>query len=122
MKKAFQNGLIICTVLFFVFVAGILIGRNSGYAVPIAEIPKEKTKLSFSDDAGDGITGGTININTAPAETLVLLPGIGKTMAQRIVDYRTENGPFIHIDELAKVKGISSNQVTEIAEYITVGG
>lgn len=122
MKKALQNALVLCTVLFFIFVTGFLIGRSSGYAVPIAEVPERKAGLSFSDDAGYGITGGRININTAPAETLVLLPGIGKTTAQRIVDYRTENGPFVHIDELAKVEGISSNRVTEIADYITVGG
>ncbi len=122
MKKAFQSTLIACTVLFFVFVTGVLLGRHSSYAVPIAEKPETETKTIFSDDVEAGIIGGRININTASAETLALLPGVGKSLAQRIIDYRTENGPFIHVEELTKVEGISTNRVTEIADYITVGG
>ncbi len=50
----------------------------------------------------------TVNINTAGAEELETLPGIGPVLASRIVEYRAENGPFLHLSELMEVEGIGS--------------
>lgn len=47
-----------------------------------------------------------ININLAPLETLVLLPGIGKAKAAAIIQFRQDFGPFEDLDELLEVKGI----------------
>jgi len=62
-----------------------------------------------------------ININTAEEWLLDALPGIGTTKAQAIIDYRTKNGFFRNIDELAKVKGISASVLAKIRPLITVG-
>jgi len=48
------------------------------------------------------------------------LPGIGEALAQRIVDYRTKNGPFRNIDELLKVPGIGTSVYDKIKNLITV--
>lgn len=71
--------------------------------------------------APEPASGGLININTAPVEQLVNLPGIGPALAERIVTYRTEHGPFRAVDELARVNGISSAMVDEFRSLITVG-
>ncbi len=61
-----------------------------------------------------------ININTAGADLLETLPGIGPALAEAIVAYREQNGPFRTVDELAEVKGISLKMVDEMRSLITV--
>jgi len=61
-----------------------------------------------------------ININTAGADLLETLPGIGPALAEAIVAYRDANGPFQTVDELAEVKGISLKMVDEMRSLITV--
>ena len=62
-----------------------------------------------------------ININTATAEELEALPHIGPTLAQRIIDYRTEHGPFQSVDDLIKVKGIGATLLETLRPLVTVG-
>jgi len=61
-----------------------------------------------------------ININTADQATLQLLPGIGKTYASRIVDYRLENKGFSSVNELLKIKGIGEKRLAKIRPLITI--
>ena len=61
-----------------------------------------------------------ININRAEPWLLEALPGIGEVLAQRIVDYRSENGPFRTIEDLLKVSGIGPATFEQIKDYITV--
>jgi len=49
---------------------------------------------------------GKVNINTAPAEELTKLQGVGEAIAMRIVEYRETNGPFEKAEDIVKVKGI----------------
>ena len=62
-----------------------------------------------------------VNINTAGAEELELLPGIGKVLAQRIVEFRRMNGPFSSVDELDEVERIGPATVERIMECVTLG-
>ncbi|CAG0989717.1 partial ComE operon protein 1, partial [Gammaproteobacteria bacterium] len=62
-----------------------------------------------------------ININTATLEELDLLPGIGPSIAQAIIDYRTQNGPFKTIEDINAVKGIGDALFAKIKDSITVG-
>lgn len=62
-----------------------------------------------------------ININTASAAELQNLPRIGPKVAQRIVDYRTQNGPFKKVEDLLKVRGIGEKVFEQIKDRITVG-
>ena len=61
-----------------------------------------------------------IDINRAEPWLLEALPGIGEVLAQRIVDYRSENGPFKIIEDLLKVSGIGPATFEKIKDYITV--
>jgi competence protein ComEA len=62
-----------------------------------------------------------INLNTATAAELETLPHIGPAIAQRIVDYRTEHGPFQKIADIMNVSGIGPATFDAIKDLITVG-
>ena len=62
-----------------------------------------------------------VNINTATLNELDALPGIGPTSAQRIIDYRNENGEFGSIEDIVNVPGIGPAAYDELKDLITVG-
>jgi competence protein ComEA len=62
-----------------------------------------------------------ININTASADELTTLPGIGPSYAQRIVEHREKNGPFKRVEDLLNVRGIGDKTFERIKDRITVG-
>ena len=68
-----------------------------------------------------GLSGsGKININTATAEELDTLPGIGPAYADRIIRYRQEEGPFENIEQIIEVKGIGDATFADIKDLICV--
>ena len=106
LKKASNWLVAIGGLAVICFLLGILVGRlinppllpesPTGYATEAA-----KTRL---------------NINTATAEELETLPGIGQTMAQRIIAYRDQHGPFATIAELQLVEGIGQKTVMNLLD------
>jgi competence protein ComEA len=91
---------------------------ESGVAAPV--LPTSGFRVLPPEQATATPSGDLININTASAEVLATLPGIGPTTAQRIVDYRTENGPFARIEDLLNVAGIGPATFDNISTLITV--
>ena len=65
---------------------------------------------------------GKLNVNTASEEQLMLLPGIGPSMSERIVGYRTKNGNFKRVADLRKVKGIGYKTLKKLEPYLDVKG
>jgi competence protein ComEA len=61
-----------------------------------------------------------VNINTANASLLETLPGIGPVKAQNIIDYRTEHGPFLSIEEIKNVEGVGEETYNGLKDLITV--
>ena len=51
----------------------------------------------------------------------MLLPGVGETIAKRIIEYRTENGEFAAVEDLLKVNGIGEKKLDQMKPYIKVG-
>jgi competence protein ComEA len=63
-----------------------------------------------------------VDINTAGEEELTSIPGIGKTMAQRILEWRQQHGPFRRVEDLMKVKGIGEKSLERIRPHVTISG
>lgn len=82
-------------------------GASPILATPMPEVVTSTTEL--------------INLNTASALELEALPGIGPTTAQKIVDYREQNGPFINAEDIINVSGIGPGTYERIKDLITVG-
>ena len=91
------------------YVAGFVAADTQGFVVVTEGTP---SPLAGAD---------LVNINTASAEELDKLPGIGLTTAQRIIAYRTDNGPFAAIEDIINVSGIGTATYDEIKDLITVG-
>ena len=71
--------------------------------------------------AGGGVGGAQVKVSlgTATLEQLDALPGVGPVTAQKIVDYRTEHGPFRSVDDLDQVPGIGPTRVENLRDLVT---
>ncbi len=67
-------------------------------------------------------TDGLLCLNCATAQELDLLPGIGGTLAERILQYREQNGEFTDIEEFDNVYGIGESIIEQIRGFVTVEG
>jgi competence protein ComEA len=65
-----------------------------------------------------GSPASQVDINTADAEILATIPGIGGGLAQRIVAFRQQNGPFASVDELLDVSGITEHRLDALIPYV----
>lgn len=114
MKKA-AFALVLITASCCVFICGFLIGRNMNRSnIQISTSEHTSGSSSHSETAPK-----RVNINTASLEELTLLPGIGKVLAQRIIDYRETVSPFRTVSDLCNVEGIGDQKMLAIIDYIT---
>ena len=72
--------------------------------------------------AGKPAPAGKININTASAQQLIALPGVGEKLAARIVEYRQKQGGFKNVSELMNVQGLGEKNLAKIQAYLTTSG
>ena len=128
MKNKVSVLLAVVTALFVGFTLGLFIGRNTGSGtVTLAVSPQMQTAPTTAATAAaetvpEETVSFPVNINTADADTLTALPGIGQVLAERILAYRQQNGSFRAVEEIMKVEGIGEKKAEAILELITVGG
>jgi competence protein ComEA len=72
-----------------------------------------------SADGVGGATTGPVSLSSATLEELDTLPGVGPITAQKILDYRTEHGPFASVDDLDAVPGIGPTRIEQLRELVT---
>ncbi len=72
--------------------------------------------------AAPAVPAPQVNINTATVQELQLLPRVGPALAQRVVDFRTANGPFKAPEELMRVKGFGEKSFALVKPYIATSG
>lgn len=105
--------------LFAVFLLGLFLGRTTGReTLYFAPAPTERAQATEPPETIP--EDGKIDVNTAPAAVLATLPSIGEVIAERIVAFRQEHGPFRNIEELTDVEGIGEKRLSELRDYLTV--
>ena len=118
------------TLVFLAALAGLAVrdgAAGSVYRIGTAGAAEDgayrvETERATPAEADGTSAYGPIDVNTAAAEELRELPGIGPALSQAIVDYRAEHGPFRSVDELLEVNGIGEAKLDGIRDAITVNG
>ncbi len=90
---------------------------TTGLALAVASMLSLGTVLADAKPA----PSGKINLNTATAEQLSEVPGVGPKLAARIVEHRQKEGSFRSMSELLNVKGVGEKNLAKIQGYLSVG-
>ena len=85
---------------------------------PTSYRPRHHRRVSHSRSSHKLPPGQTLDVNTASAEELTQLPGVGPGLAQRIVDFRAQNGPFQTVDDLQNVPGLGPSKFDRLQPYV----
>ncbi len=103
---------LLCVCIALGFFLGSIYDRRS--AAPVRVVTRSRAAAAPPEAA-------PVDVNTADAELLETLPGIGPALAGRILEYREANGPFRHLCELMNVEGIGSEVYEGLRGRITLG-
>ncbi len=112
-----RAALLLCAL--FLCAAAFLRLRGGG------ETPLTAEKRMHEEPAVSGpvhYEDGRLDLNTATAEELTALPGIGEVLAGRIVALREEKGGFTCLEELCEVRGIGGESLKTLSDYLTLEG
>ncbi len=103
---------LLCVCIALGFFLGSIYDRRS--AAPVRVVTRSRAAAAPPEAA-------PVDVNTADAELLETLPGIGPALAGRILEYREANGPFRHLCELMNVEGIGSEVYEGLRGRIALG-
>jgi len=112
---------VLVAAVFLAFTAGWVL-RGRSWTGPLRVESQRRLEVAVTAfPAPTAEIREKVNINTADAETLATLPGIGEKRAADIVADREANGPYTFPEQITRIKGIGEETVAELAGYITVG-
>lgn len=111
-----EKMMVVLTVVFLCALLGLFLHDRSLSAAPGLTVETERTvpREELAPDISP------LDLNTATAEELAALPGIGETLAARILEYRADNGPFESVEELTDVSGIGEGKLAGLEGWVTV--
>ena len=99
----------------------ILMAAILGIAVSAAATSAQSKSTTPKAATGAAATAAApVNLNTATAEQLATIPGVGPKMAERIIDYRQKNGGFKKVEDLMNVSGVGEKSFLKMKPLITV--
>jgi len=99
----------------------IHVPRKGEVSAPaVASVAPSRSPRSAPQAAATATTQFPINLNTATADQLEAIPGIGPVLAQRIIEYRQTHGRFQSVDELLEVRGIGPKRLENMRPYVVV--
>lgn len=106
---------------------GLAFGADPG-AVNLARPLADGEQLDLAAPAATGASGEApgaadekVDLNLASARELDELPGVGPVLAERIIAYRAQNGPFASVEQLLEVPGIGQARLADLSPRVTVG-
>ena len=96
----------------------ISINFNSQMGEENLKTPSLAPTINIPATSLKNLQGELVNVNLATAIELEALPGIGSVIAQRIIEYREQHGPFHSLNELAQVKGIGPKKLEKLKDLV----
>ena len=108
------------TELILLGLTAVFLGVLLGISARDRAVPEPVMVSTEKDLPPEEIELVLVDLNTAGVEELTTLPGIGESLAKRIIDYRSEHGPFESPEGLLEVSGIGEKKLEELRDYITV--
>ena len=121
MKGTAQKVLLAVTALFVTFTLAFFIGRASVHAQITTERAPEELVRELPEPEPEPEQTPRLELNRATRAELEALPGIGAVLAERIVAWRSANGPFVSVEQIMDVEGIGEKKFAEIRDSIYVG-
>jgi competence ComEA-like helix-hairpin-helix protein len=76
------------------------------------------SRVAYEQHASADSIQNAININTATADELDRLPHVGRKTAEKVIQFREQNGPFRRVEHIMQIRGISEKRFAEIRQYI----
>ena len=119
-RPFYQTSIAFFSVLALAGGIALLLAQGGPAGVVITP-PDDRSESGSVAPGGQEPTGELVDINSATADEMVELPGIGPVLSERIVAYREANGRFERTDELMAVAGIGPATYEAVRDLITVG-
>ena len=120
MKGTAQKVLLAVTALFVTFTLAFFIGRSSVHAQITTERAPEELVRELPEPEPEPEQTPRLELNRATRAELEALPGIGAVLAERIVAWRSANGPFVSVEQIMDVEGIGEKKFAELRDSIYV--
>ena len=108
------------TELVLLGLTAVFLGALWGVSIRDQAVPEPVVVSTENDLPPEEIELTLVDLNTAGVEELATLPGIGESLARRIIDYRNVHGPFKSPEGLLEVSGIGEKKLEELRDYITM--